>query len=265
MDRDDLEASKRNDDIHRDSEAPNNNGHPTTHGRGLPPASQNPPNLSLNIDIVHLSPWVLYVAVTVDSILQGGVVVLAGLDAWAVGWDLAASNSANKGAPILFVIGTIIMCCGLITCASLIGKSTEEISCEHQKGLNSRLIWLQLRQVIGDQSFDPFAFFETTKKPVKVWICSARKTEESYMLEPLSARDKENSQIRKSSPQQGNQNLGLKKPMTVSDRDESSVVKQREPSPPRRTAAWRILKPPRCYLLLLLSSDMFYNPLVYEK
>ncbi|KAK2773615.1 hypothetical protein CKAH01_13533 [Colletotrichum kahawae] len=146
-----------------------------THGantKRLIPASLNPPNLSLNIGITQPSPWATYSVAALGLILQGGVVALAATDAWLLGWSFDGNSTVSKDAPFLYLIGTVVMCCGLMACAALIGQTTQETRYNHTLNSQSRLIWLQPKQVIADQSFDPFAFFETNDKAIKAWICS---------------------------------------------------------------------------------------------
>ncbi|KXH66051.1 hypothetical protein CSAL01_07560 [Colletotrichum salicis] len=218
IDGEDLEAGGEEYENDKNSETSNTREYRDTNSCNLAPASLNPPNLSLNIGIIQLSTWVLYAFAAVGLILQGSVVALASIDAWVMDWALDSNNSsANKDAPFLFVIGTTVMCCGLITCAALVGRSTQEIRYEHRKGSGSRLIWLQPHQVIGDQSFDPFAFFETAKKPVQVWTCSTRKTEGSGRLKTSPVKDKKKTRNRTASLGQTDQTSVSSSSFTTSD------------------------------------------------
>ena len=164
---------------------------PTTQPRGKPTngASFAPnPNLSLNVGVRKQPSWVFWVIAVTGLILQVGVAVLAGVGVWILGWNLNESEgSAKNYAPIMYVSGTVMLCFGMWSCAALIGQTTDEI---RFKRLNlasahqSRLLWLQPGpQIIGDQSFDPFAYFEDTKKdPLRVWTSSSKSFPDVFEL-----------------------------------------------------------------------------------
>ncbi|KAH0437118.1 hypothetical protein CcaCcLH18_03986 [Colletotrichum camelliae] len=154
----------------------------------LIPASLNPPNLSLNVGIIQPSPWVTYSVAVLGLLLQGTIVSLAGADVWALGWNFDGTSGPSEDAPFLYVIETIVMCCGLMACAALIGETTRETRYNHMPNSLSRLIWLQPKQMIGDQSFDPFSFFESKEKAVKVWTCSWKVEDEKNSKNPSEAR-----------------------------------------------------------------------------
>ncbi|KAF4838739.1 hypothetical protein CGCTS75_v000480 [Colletotrichum tropicale] len=71
----------------------------------LSPASQNPPNLSLNIGITQYNTWVFCLVALVGLILQAGVLVVAGVGVWVLGWNLSEGTAASKNyAPTIFII-----------------------------------------------------------------------------------------------------------------------------------------------------------------
>ncbi|KAF6780785.1 hypothetical protein CMUS01_16808, partial [Colletotrichum musicola] len=124
----------------------------------LGPSALNPPNLSLNVGIVRQGDWRYVSVALLGFLLQAGVLVLAG-------------------------VGTTIMCSGLWACAALIGQTTVERKFERQTGDEteaSQLIWLQPNQVMGDQSFDPFAFFEKPDEPLQTWTSSKKNLDERF-------------------------------------------------------------------------------------
>lgn len=135
------------------------------------------PNLSLNVGIVKGPRWVFLAVATAGFILQAGVLVLAGAGVWILDWNLSQGTMASKlYAPVMYIIGTILMCLGMGGCAALIGKSTHELYFERVPRLQdakTRLLWLQPGpQVIGDQSFDPFAYIEKKDKLLRTWTLS---------------------------------------------------------------------------------------------
>ncbi|KAK6725213.1 hypothetical protein SNK04_004017 [Fusarium graminearum] len=137
------------------------------------------PNLSLNVGIKRRPRWVFVSIAILGFLLQGGVLALAGVGVWMLGWNLGGSGSSasTNYAPIMFITGTVVMCGGMFWCAALIGQTTQEVSYARKAGTpQSRLVWLQPGpQVIGDQSFDAFAHFENTEKePLSVWTSSRK-------------------------------------------------------------------------------------------
>ncbi|KAK3300168.1 uncharacterized protein B0H64DRAFT_437346 [Chaetomium fimeti] len=152
------------------------------------------PNLSLNVGIIKRSNWVLYTIAAVGFVLQAGVLALAGTGVWILGWNLsgAESSASRDYAPVMFITGTVLMCAGMWSCAALIGQTTHELHFRRTKrqGLERpRLLWLQPGpQVIGDQSFDPFAYFEDTDTtPLQVWTSSRKDFDEKFETYTLFA------------------------------------------------------------------------------
>ncbi|KAF6808314.1 hypothetical protein CSOJ01_07637 [Colletotrichum sojae] len=151
----------------------------------LGPAALNPPNLSLNVGIVQQGGWKYVSVALVEFLLQAGVLVLAGVGVWVLGWNLSErDDSASRNyAPTMFIVGTTVMCSGLWACAALIGQTTVEKKYKRQTGDqtgSSQLIWLQPSQVIGDQSFDPFAFLENPDEPLHTWTSSKKNLDDRF-------------------------------------------------------------------------------------
>ncbi|KAH6982589.1 ankyrin repeat-containing domain protein [Ilyonectria destructans] len=143
------------------------------------------PNLSLNVGIVKRSRWVFFAVGAAGFILQAGVLALAGIGVWILHWNLNGDASSSTGyAPVMFIAGTILMCGGMWSCAALIGQSTHELCYRRQASSpTSRLLWLQPGpQVIGDQSFDSFAYFENKNNPLQVWTSSKKDFDEKFEL-----------------------------------------------------------------------------------
>ena len=149
------------------------------------------PNLSLNVGIVKRSKWVFLLIAIVGVILQTGVVALAGVGVWILGWNLneGGNPSSRDYAPIMFITGTILMCGGMWSCACLIGQTTKEVcfrrkSRHLEKETAPRLFWLQPGpQRIGDQSFDAFAYCEDiAQDPLQVWMSSRKDLNEKFEL-----------------------------------------------------------------------------------
>ncbi|KAF2635293.1 hypothetical protein P280DRAFT_435040 [Massarina eburnea CBS 473.64] len=147
------------------------------------------PNLSLNVGIKRPPTWIFYAVACIGAVLQTGVLAFAGVCVWMLHWSLIESGNiaAKNYAPAMYIIGTVLMCTGMWICAFLIGETTTEVRYRRiKKGedVSSRLIWLQPGpQVIGDQSFDPFAYFEKPgKDSVQVWSSSSKNGTNKFEL-----------------------------------------------------------------------------------
>jgi ankyrin repeat protein len=152
------------------------------------------PNLSLNVGIVKRPFWVFVAVAAIGLVLQAGVLVLAGIGVWILHWNLNGQSAAKRDyAPVMFIVGTVLMCGGMWCCAALIGQTTYETQYRRSRPISSRtvgdkeasrqsrLFWLQPGpQVIGDQSFDPFAYFEAPDDPLVDWTSSKKDFDEKF-------------------------------------------------------------------------------------
>lgn len=116
--------------------------------------------------------------------IQLGIFAMAGLISWGYQWTTkgAPENKANlrdivarNSAPITFNVGTVAMSIGMFFAAYMIGEHTHEVSFRRQPATTgngrpktqTRLYWLRPgSQIIGDQTFDPYAIFEREEKPL---------------------------------------------------------------------------------------------------
>lgn len=159
---------------------------------GRPPPFAPKPNLSLNVGIKKQPDWVFYTAAAIGFVLQAGVLALAGVGVWILRWNLnnAETPASRDYAPIMFIAGTILMCGGMWSCAALIGETTHELRYKRKResAEQSRLIWLQPGpQVIGDQSFDPFAYFDMEDDPLLHWTSSKKNLDEKFGVHTSTA------------------------------------------------------------------------------
>ncbi|EGX91233.1 ankyrin repeat domain-containing protein 28 [Cordyceps militaris CM01] len=141
--------------------------------------ASHPPNISLNVGIIKRPRWVFIVVAITGFTLQAGLVGLAAVGGWKLGWAVnkAGASSSVIYAPIMYIIGTTLMSLGMWGCAAVIGQTTHEIQYKRRpdelKKPQTRLFWLQPGpQFIGDQCFDPFAF--TEDEPMKDWTLSTK-------------------------------------------------------------------------------------------
>ncbi|TFB01408.1 hypothetical protein CCMA1212_007028 [Trichoderma ghanense] len=65
----------------------------------------------------------------------------------------------------LFLVGTLLLCCGTGTNSYVLGSSTEEEYFQPAKNLGARMVWLQQKQTLADQEFEPTALFTGEGRP----------------------------------------------------------------------------------------------------
>lgn len=134
----------------------------TEHDREMQPPSdrQNPPNLSLNINInIESRRWAAKILTFVGVLLQGGVLVFSGLAQYKP--EILDGNEPIQYGFPLFLTGTVSLAVGMFLCAQVIESSTNEYT---YKPLDSpsigpvTTIWVQKGgQTVGDQLFESFA------------------------------------------------------------------------------------------------------------
>jgi len=149
------------------------------------------PNLSLNVGILKLPDGIFYSVAILGFVLQASVLVMAGLVSWKYKWTQDSTTTSeslqhttiatiiqNDRAPLTFICGSVFMCLGMYLCAALIGQSTREYIYQRKQvkgdeAPKTRLFWLQPgNQVIGDQTFDAFAYTEDGSKRLTQYISS---------------------------------------------------------------------------------------------
>lgn len=136
------------------------------------------PNLSLNIGIQKQPPWVFWTVAFTGFTLQGGVLAFAGVITYYWQWERDGHQPDVYAFP-LTLVGTLLVSVGTYCCAALIGDSTAERTFyNNDKDRNSGLsiYWIQPGgQIIGDQTFDAFAYSEAdSKDPLREYIISQK-------------------------------------------------------------------------------------------
>ncbi|KAH7303431.1 hypothetical protein B0I35DRAFT_472324 [Stachybotrys elegans] len=121
------------------------------------PPEEYAPNLSHNVGIKRPDDWVFVVVALLGFVLQGGVLVFAACVTYYLRWEKNGEQPPSYACPLV-ITGTLAMCAGVYLCAHLVGQSTEEHIFGERKASaqQSSLFWIQPRQVLGDQTFDPF-------------------------------------------------------------------------------------------------------------
>ena len=147
------------------------------------------PNLSINVGIKKRGPEFVYPVLILGVTLQLGLMAIAPLLSWAGSWS-KDGRSGNKLSlqqaylkyrfPILYLAGTVFMTAGMFGCAYLIGQITQETRYRRQncdQGTRTGLFWVQAGdQVIGDQTYGPYAYSEDPSRPLLEYIISRKRT-----------------------------------------------------------------------------------------
>ncbi|KAF2235411.1 hypothetical protein EV356DRAFT_422971, partial [Viridothelium virens] len=120
------------------------------------------PNLSLNVGIKNRSTVWTSVAAYIGVLLQAFVCVFAALVTFYFRWPKDGKLAPSYAFPMT-LFGTLAVCSGVYLCAYLIGSRTRERhfirKTPKDQSSNGHLIWIQPGgQIIGDQTFDAFAF-----------------------------------------------------------------------------------------------------------
>lgn len=143
------------------------------------------PNLSLNVGIKKQPHWVFYTVAAVGVLLQSFIIAFTAMGTWAYDWNIrsAGSSASQNYAPSMFIIGTCLLAVGMCSCAALIGQTTKEIQFRRDSfsQTSGRLIWLQPGPtVVGDQSFDAFAYLDSQEKPLQHWTSSRKEPKPEF-------------------------------------------------------------------------------------
>jgi len=153
----------------------------------MPPAKQETkpePVSALNISLnIHGGSKTrdLYFAAIGGIVLQFGMLVFSGFTVYHPRFRMRFPKGGNQVRPYAFpimAVGTITLMCGMLICSAIIEQSTKETefvrAAENSTGssekeparkANARILWLQKRHVVSDQTFDSFVIFGRNKHP----------------------------------------------------------------------------------------------------
>ncbi|KAK5994001.1 Ankyrin repeat domain-containing protein 50 [Cladobotryum mycophilum] len=96
-------------------------------------------------------------------------------------------ETSKNYAPGIFIAGTVALCFGMWSCAALIGQTTHELHYQRSQKSSERLYWIQPGpQVIGDQSFDPFAYSDNEDQ-LMTWTSSIKDFENKFQVHTFFA------------------------------------------------------------------------------
>ncbi|MCJ1342203.1 hypothetical protein MMC31_000383 [Peltigera leucophlebia] len=151
---------------------PSVNSDPESQNRQPFPNNMNQaaPNMQLNISVNSTSTvqrnYTLLFCAFLGTALQLTVLIVSGLTVYH------HALSARIGAPFkaygfpLFVAGTVLLVLGMVICSYTIEQSTIERSWQPENQSKLGIIWLQRKQSVNDQSFDPFLIVGGVKDSV---------------------------------------------------------------------------------------------------
>jgi hypothetical protein len=126
-----------------------------------PPTDPFAPNLSLNVGIRRQHPVIFRLVALVGFTLQCGVLAFAGVVTYYFEWEKDGSRPERYACPLV-IIGTVLVCGGMFLCVFLVGQSTQEEVWKRMGRNRASIHWIQPGgQVIGDQTFDAFAYADS--------------------------------------------------------------------------------------------------------
>ncbi|RMJ12446.1 hypothetical protein CDV36_007907 [Fusarium kuroshium] len=127
------------------------------------------PNIVLNLQNNSGNRRELRAFALVGVILQSCVLVFFGI----ITYHPTIRNSFRKDdkhvddyALPLAIGGTLLLVLGLLGCAIVVEKSTQETRYERNKKYGMQIVWIQQKQTVGDQAFNPYATFPDAPRDV---------------------------------------------------------------------------------------------------
>lgn len=136
------------------------------------------PNLSLNVGIKK-HPRGMWAVAMVGVILQGVVLMFGALATYRWRWKKNDALAPGWAFPLMLA-GTLLQCAGMFHCAFLVERSTKERFFYRPTpghGTSSLQIVQPGNQVVGDQTFDSFAFRDV-RNPLREYTTSWKDAQE---------------------------------------------------------------------------------------
>lgn len=120
------------------------------------------PNLSLNIGMVKRPPAFIWSVALSGTVLQSAVMIFAALVTYKWQWEKEGARPKAYACPLL-VTGTTLLSLGIFFCAFIVGKSTKKCFYYRDREDKASMHWIQPRQVIGEQAFEPYYHSDSNK------------------------------------------------------------------------------------------------------
>lgn len=146
------------------------------------------PNIILNLQSNNSNRKELKVYAIIGIFLQLCVLVFFGI----ITYHPSVKNSFQKDdqraddyAFPLAISGTLVLALGVFLCGTVVESSTRETHYKKNDEYEMRIVWIQQKQTVGDQVFDPFATFPDTPRDVVTMSRRCDKAE-ARPLEPLT-------------------------------------------------------------------------------
>ncbi|RSM19072.1 hypothetical protein CDV31_001993 [Fusarium ambrosium] len=150
--------------------------------------SSDAPNIILNLQSNNSNRKELQAFASVGVILQMCVVAFFGIITYhpTIKNTFRKDNKrVNDYAFPLAVSGTLVLALGVFLCGTVVESSTRETHYKRNDKYEMRIVWIQQKQTVGDQVFEPFATFPNTPRNVVTMSRRCDKVE-ARSLEPLT-------------------------------------------------------------------------------
>ncbi|KAI5843055.1 hypothetical protein DFP73DRAFT_479516, partial [Morchella snyderi] len=147
---------------------------------------QNPPNLSLNVNMAPLPPFVSVLLILIGVLLQGGVLIYAAVSQYHLKQSKYDDDAIIVYGFPLLATGTTFLAIGMYFCAEVVQTSTKEHTWNfRQRGFHCEgIIWLQQGgQTVGDQRFGSFARHMDSKHEIRTSVkCEKLRTTQIVLV-----------------------------------------------------------------------------------
>ncbi|KAJ4186853.1 hypothetical protein NW755_007585 [Fusarium falciforme] len=146
------------------------------------------PNIILNLQNHNSDRKELKIYAMIGVILQLCVLAFFGI----ITYHPTIKNSFRKDdqrvddyAFPLAISGTLVLALGVFLCGTVVEKSTKETHYKKNEKYKMRIVWIQQKQTVGDQVFEPFATFPGAPRDV---VTTSRRCDDSEapQREPLT-------------------------------------------------------------------------------
>ncbi|KAI8717145.1 hypothetical protein NCS52_00789300 [Fusarium sp. LHS14.1] len=148
--------------------------------------SSDAPNIILNLQNDNSDRKDLKAYAMIGVILQLCVLAFFGI----ITYHLNVRNSFRKDdqrvddyAFPLAISGTLVLVFGVFLCGIVVEASTHETRYKKNENYEMRIVWIQQKQTVGDQVFEPFAIFPEERRDV---VTMSRRGVKPEILEPLT-------------------------------------------------------------------------------
>ncbi|KAJ3464737.1 hypothetical protein MRS44_009523 [Fusarium solani] len=131
--------------------------------------SSDAPNIILNLHNNNNNQKELQVCATIGVILQLCVLIFFSIITYHPTIRKKFPRDDRRVDDYAFPLavgGTLVLALGVLVCGSVVERSTREIHYKRNDKYEMRVIWIQQKQTVGDQVFEPYATFPDSPRDI---------------------------------------------------------------------------------------------------